>query len=88
MGSLRGTTWDSRIFSHSLSLHWFLQLEVMRTYLPDAETLGWEPGVGLGLFAPRIPLLNFYPLHAGVQPAHSSSLPLLLIWMDVDSLIL
>ena len=42
------------------------------------------PGVGLGLFAPEISLLNFYP-QVGVGPAHSLSAPLLPVWMDVVS---
>ena len=38
------------------------------------------PGVGLGLFTPEISLLNFYPPHMDVGPAHSVSLPLLDRW--------
>ena len=44
-------------------------------------------GMGLGLLAPEISLLNFYPPHLDVGPACSASLPLLSVWMDVDSLI-
>ena len=46
------------------------------------------PDVRLGLLAPKIPLPNFYPPHKDVGPAHFASLPLLPVWMDVDSLIL
>ena len=33
--------------------------------------------MGLGLLAPEIALLNFYPPHVGVGPAHSASVLLL-----------
>ena len=46
------------------------------------------PGVGLGLLAPKIFLMNFYPPYAGMEPACSVSVPLLPVWMDVVSLIL
>ena len=46
------------------------------------------PGVGLGLFAPKISLLNVYPPHVDVGAALSASAPLLPVWMDVVSLIL
>ena len=35
------------------------------------------PSVGLGLLTPEISLVNFYPPHVGVGPAHSVSPPLL-----------
>ena len=60
----------------------------MGTYLPVTGTLGWGPGVGLGLLAPEISLPNFYPPHMSEGPAHSASFPLLPVWMDVVSLIL
>ena len=47
------------------------------TYLPGTGTLGWGIDVGLGLLAPEIFLLNFYPSHVGVGPACSASLTLL-----------
>ena len=55
--------------------------------------LAWEPwaggvGVGLGLLAPEISLLNFYPPHMDVRPAHSASVPFLPVWIDVILLIL
>ena len=39
-GFFRGTAWDSRSFSYRLNLCWFLQLEVMGTYLPGTGSLG------------------------------------------------
>ena len=88
VGSLRGTVWGSSNFFHQINPHWFLQPEILGIYLPGTGTLGWGPGVGLGLLIPRISLLNFYPPHMGMGPAHSISLPLLQVWMDVVSLIL
>ena len=41
------------------------------------------PGMGLGLLIPKIPLLIF--IHKGVEPAHSISVPLLPVWMDMVS---
>ena len=58
------------------------------TYLPGTGTLGWGPGVGLGLFAHEISLRNFYGPHMGEDSAHSGTMPLLPVWMDVVSLIL
>ena len=65
-----------------------LQPEVVGTYVPGTGILGWGCGVGLGLLAPKILLPNFYPPNMGVGPAHSVSVPLLLIWLNVVSLIL
>ena len=42
------------------------------------ESWAGEPGVGLGLLASKVSLLNFYP--GGCGPAHSVSVPLL-PWM-------
>ena len=82
MGSLRGMVWNSRSFFHWHNPHWFLQPEVMGTYLSGTGTLGWGPGVGLGFLTPQISLLNFYPPHVSVGPACSMSFPLLLSgWM-------
>ena len=56
-------------FLHQLYPHWFLQSECMGTYLPSTGTLVWGPDVGLGLLAPGISLLNFYPPHrCGTSP--------------------
>ena len=60
----------------------------MGTYLPGTGTLGWGPGVGLGLLTPQISLLNFYPPYMGEGPARFTSELLLPVWMDVVSLIL
>ena len=46
------------------------------------------PGVGLGLLAPKISLLNFYLLHMDVGPTCCISLPFLPVWMDVVFLVL
>ena len=59
--SLRGTSLGSRIFFHQLNTHWFLQPKIVGTYIPGTGTLGWGPGVGLGILAPEISLLNLYP---------------------------
>ena len=48
VGSLRGTAWGSRSFFHWLNPHWFLQPEVVRTYLPGTGTLGWGAWCGAG----------------------------------------
>ena len=87
MGSLRETAWGSRIFFHGLNTHWLLQTEVVGTYVPGTGTLGWRPGIGLGLLTPKTSLLNFYPPHVDIGPAHSTSVPLLPVWMDAISFI-
>ena len=46
------------------------------------------PGVRLGLLAPKITLLNFHLPHVSAGPAHSTSMPLLQVWMYVVSLVL
>ena len=87
VGSLRGTVWGSNNFFHQINPHWFLRPEILGIYLPGTGTLGWGPGVGLGLLIPEIPLPNFYPPHEGERPARSACAPLLSLWMDVVSLI-
>ena len=87
VGSLKGTAWASSSFFHWLNLCWFLQPEIMWTYLPRTEPWAGGPGVGLGLLAPEISLPYFYPPHEDVGPARSTSLPFLPVWMDVVSLI-
>ena len=59
----------------------------MGIYFPGTGILGWGPGVGLELLTPEISLPNFNLPHMDVGPTHSTSLPLLLVWMDVVSLI-
>ena len=46
--SLRGTAWGSRSFFHPLNPCWFLQLEVVGTYLSGTGTLGWGLWCGAG----------------------------------------
>ena len=73
----RGIAGDSRNFFHRLNPHWFLQPEIVGTYLLGTGTLGWGPGVGLECLASEISLLNFYPPHVGVGPVYSASVSLL-----------
>ena len=61
--SLRGTAWDFRIFFHRLNTHWFLQPEVMGTYLLGTGTVIWGSWCGAGtprsrgkLCLPMLPL--------------------------------
>ena len=61
------TCWDSSSSFHQLKPQWFFQPEVMEAYLPGIGTLGWVAGVWLGLLAPDIFLLNFYPPHVGIS---------------------
>ena len=46
VGFLRGTAWDSRNFFHGLNPCWFLQPEVMGTYLPGTGALAGGGGGG------------------------------------------
>ena len=81
VGSLSGTAWV-RAVSSTINLRWFLQPEVMGTYLPGIGTLCWGAWYGAGLLGPEISLLDFYPPRIDVGPAHSMSLPLFLSgWM-------
>ena len=52
------------------------------------ESWDMGPGVGLGLFAPKISLLDFYQPQVGEGPDCSVSVSLLPVWMDVVSSIL
>ena len=47
------------VFSPLTQSHWFLQPEVVGTYLPGPGTLGGGPGVRLGLLASEIIPLEF-----------------------------
>ena len=87
VGSLRRTALGPQKFFHRLNPHWFLQPEVVGTYLPATGTLGRGAWYGAGLLAPEIFLLNFYPPHMGKRLAGSMSVPLLPVLMDVVSLI-
>ena len=64
-----------------------LQPEFIGTYHPGIGTLGWKAWCGAGTPYSQDILPNFYHPHMGVGPAHSVSLPLLPVCMDVDSLI-
>ena len=88
MGSLRGSACTPEVSPRDSIPTGFLQPEVMRTYLPGTGTLVGGPSVGLGLLAPEISLLNFYPPHVNVGLASSASLPLLPVWMNVVSSVL
>ena len=48
MSSLRGTSWNYRSFFHWLSPCWFLQPDIMGTYLPSTGTLGLGAWCGAG----------------------------------------
>ena len=88
VGSLRGTAWDSRSFYHQLNPHWFCRQMLWGLIFLALEPWARGSGVGLGLLTPEISLLNFYLPHMVVGPAHSMSLSLPRVWMDVVSSIL
>ena len=78
MCSLKGTVWGSRQF---LQLTQSLLVFAARS-CGDLSSWHWNPGlgggvpgVGLGLLALMISLLNFYPPHVDVGPAYSMSPP-------------
>ena len=89
VASLRGTAWDSLEASSTNSIPAGFAARNCR----DLSFWHWNPGlgggqgVGLGLLTPKISLPNFYLPHVGVGPAHSVSVPLLPVWMNVVSLI-
>ena len=68
VGPLRGDLWQSHSFFCHPKTHWFLQLEVMGTYLPGTGTLSWVVWCGAGI--PHLWGLppNFYPPHMGMGP--------------------
>ena len=63
----------------------------MGTYLPGSGTLAWvvwcEVGVSLGSLAPEVSPPDLYPPCVGVGFLALASLPLLLVWVNVTSLI-
>ena len=65
----------------------FCSQKLWRLIFLALEAWGGGPDVVLGLPAPEMCLLNFYPPHLGEGPAHSVSVPLLPVWMEVVSLI-
>ena len=77
------------VFQQFLPLTQFMLISVDKSY-GDVSSWHWNPGlgrpvVGLGLLTPKISLLNFYPPHVYVGPAHSVSLPFLSVCIDVLS---
>ena len=87
VGSLRGTAWDSRSFFYQLNFCWFCSQRLWWFF-----SWHWNPGleVWCGAGNPHsqdIPPEFFSSNNVNVGPAHSTSLPLLPVWMDVVSLI-
>ena len=76
-GSLRGTAWDSRSFFYQLNPRWFLQPEVMGTYLPGTGTLGWGAwhGAGTPYFSDIPPKLLLTMVGSGTSPFCVSAPP-------------
>ena len=73
-GLLRWEAWESHSFFCQPTPHWFLQPEVVVTYLPGTwPWAGWS-SVAVGSF-PRYPIV-LYPPHVGLTPAGSVSLHL------------
>ena len=87
VSSLRGTAWAPEVSSTNPVPDGFCIQKLWELIFLALEPWAWGPGVGLGPLAPEISLLNFYPPHVGEGPAHSMSVPLLPVWMDVISLI-
>ena len=87
VGSLRGNFGLQQFLPNSIPAGIFSQ-EMWGLIFLALETWAEGPGMGLGLLAPEISLLNFYPPHVSVGAAHCTSVPLLPTWMDVVSLIL
>ena len=54
-GPFADTAWDSSSSFYQFKLCWFLQPEVMESYLPGTGTLGWGFRVGLGTSLQRYP---------------------------------
>ena len=68
VGPLRRDAWESNSFLCHPNPHWFLQPEVMGTYLPGTGTLGWMIWSGAGITHSQGILSNFYPLHMHMGP--------------------
>ena len=66
VGPLRGLSWEFPSFFHHSNLRWFLEPEVMGTYLPGIGTLGWVVWSGAGISHSWGILSNFYPTHVDV----------------------
>ena len=54
---------ESSSFSHWLNPHWFLQPELLGTYLPGTGTLGWCAWCAAGTPHSQYIPPNFYPPH-------------------------
>ncbi|KAF6119961.1 hypothetical protein HJG60_010328 [Phyllostomus discolor] len=78
-GFLRGTAWDSRSSSTNSVPTGFCSQKLWGLIFLAVEHWAGGPDVELGLLAPEILLPNFYSPHVDVGPAHSASLPLLLV---------
>ena len=88
MGSLRGAAWAPEVSSTNSIPNGFCSLNLWGLIFLALEPWAGGPGVGLGVLAREICLLNFCPPHVDVGPAHSMSAPLLPAWVDEVSLIL
>ena len=64
----------------------FYSLKLWGLIFLALEPWAGEHGAGLGLLTPQISPLNFPP-HVDMGPAHSMSVPLLMVQVDVVSLI-
>ena len=86
VGYLRGTALDSRSVFRRLNTCWFLQPEVMGTYILGTGTLGWQALWGWNSLFPRHHS-RIFSHHTYMWNQCTVSLPLIPIWMDVVSLI-
>ena len=68
VGPFRGNTWESLSFFCCPSSHWFLESEVMGTYLPGTGTPDWVVWCGTGIPCSRGVPPDFYPPHVDVGP--------------------
>ena len=69
VGPSGGVSRESCLFFCRPNPHWFLQPEVMGTYLPGTGTVGWVVWCGAGIpCSPGIPP-DFYPPHVNVGPS-------------------
>ena len=67
-GSLRRDAWESCQFFFHPNPHWFLQPEVMGTYLPGTGTMCWVVWCGAGIPHSQDIPPDFYTLHVGMGP--------------------
>ena len=86
MCGLRGTAWGPAVSSTDSIPAGFYSQKLWGLIFLALEPWAGETSVGLGLLAPKMSLLNFYPPHMHVGPGYSASVPLLPIWMGVVSL--